>query len=115
LPIAPEWSGNLGFDYGTDLSDSMTLGFTGNARYTDDFLANEQGDQRPAATTDSFWIVDVGVRLVFNQRLRLALIGRNLADEMWNTRVSDKPGAPGQLHDTPKQGRQYVLEVQYDF
>ena len=115
LPIAPEWSGNLGFDYHTDLSDNMILGFMGNARYTDDYLANEQGDQRPAATNDSFWIVDVGVRLIFKQKIRLALICRNLADEMWYTRVSDKPGASGQLQSTPNQGRQYIVEVQYDF
>ena len=114
LARAPEIAVVAGFDTFHQISRDLGLGFSMNASYSDDYEAANIGN--PLQIQESFWKIDAGVRLVFNDRYRVSMYGRNLTDELITSRVTDSPGAALST-DTSRvvRGRQYVLEVGYDF
>jgi outer membrane receptor protein involved in Fe transport len=116
LVHAPEWSANFGFDFFTPVSGAMEFSLAANARYSDDYSGADNGD--PRGIQESFWIFDASARLSWpDSGYYLSLIGRNLGDEYYASRYSDKPGQSiGQIAvDSVRRGRQIVLELGYDF
>ncbi|MFV8816654.1 TonB-dependent receptor [Haliea sp. E17] len=81
LVRAPEWTGNIGFDYEIPLDNGMTIGFGANTRYSDDYFTNlvELSDY----TQDSYTKTSANVVLRgVDDKWEVALIGNNLEDEI---------------------------------
>ena len=116
LTRAPEWSANVGFDYYHQIREGIELSLSANARFSDEYNVVDDGD--PRAIQPSFWIFDAAARVSWlDSGFYASLIGRNLGDEFYVTRIVDKPGQSiGQLSASEvRRGRQIALEVGYEF
>ena len=90
LSVAPEWTGTLGAAYDIPVGDSMELGLSVDARYSDDYLPSGFGN--PLSRQDSFVTIDAGIRFGAEDRnWQVALIGKNLTNEFYVTGVVDGP------------------------
>ncbi|MEX6722866.1 TonB-dependent receptor [Parapedomonas caeni] len=115
-PRAPEWAVSLGFDYAVPVTDDWGLGFNGNARYSSKYNATDNGNIN--GWQKSFWQLDAGVRLKSeDDRWQLALIGRNLTNELYALYLFEKPGtgATNQIAGQPSRGRQVMLEATWRY
>jgi iron complex outermembrane receptor protein len=87
---APEFSGNLAFDWKIPVGESLTLGLGGNAVYSSSYITNNSrlNDyvQKSFATFDGR--ISFGER---NDRYRIALVGINLADKIVTQTSGDRP------------------------
>lgn len=97
LVRAPDWTGNIGFDYLTQPFSGIRLGFNGNASFSDSFFTDVVS--APGGRQKSYELYDLGARVVAeNNRWELAFIGRNLGNTYYFTRSADNPftgSAPG--------------------
>lgn len=119
LTRAPDWTANAGFDADLPLG-SWRLGFTGNTRFSSDYVAIDNGN--PFGTQKSFWMFDASARIgADGGKWELALIGRNLSNKFVTGYIAEKPGAPStpgttsQLMGLPNRGRQVMLQATVNF
>ena len=105
-----EWAGNIGFTYEMPIFGDWMLGLTGDARYSDEYPLQ---DVIGTEDEDSFWLYDASVRLFSNDnRHELAVIGRNLSDEVVRFSNQSRPfacgdsGTPGVCVDPPLRNAQ---------
>ncbi len=114
----PEWSGSLGFGYDTNVSDAFKIGFTGDMVYSDGYLTDATSS--PGGRSPSYTLFNASVRIgTTDDRYELALIGRNLTEDYFWTRTSDRPFTgtapgvtPGVLGDSVSainRGREVIL------
>lgn len=114
----PEWSGSVGFNFSTDVSDAFKLGLTGDALYSDGYITDATSS--PGGRTDSYTMFNGSISVgTIDDRYELALIGRNLTEEYYWTRTSDRPFTgtapgvtPGVLADSVSsvnRGREIML------
>jgi iron complex outermembrane recepter protein len=77
LPLAPEWSYNIGADYETDLGSSLRFYAGTSYAYTDDQFS----DLGQAGPVDSYGIWNASIGLSDPEdKVRVSLVGRNLGD-----------------------------------
>lgn len=97
LVRAPDWSGNVGFDYVSSEFSGMKLGLLGNFTFSDGFFTDVISS--PGGRQKSYQLVDAGIRLMqADDRWELALLGKNLTKEYYFTRSAANPfsgSAPG--------------------
>jgi iron complex outermembrane receptor protein len=88
-----DWAGNLGFTWETPIFEDWMLGLSGDARYSDEWpLADVIGTE----SQDSVWQYDASVRLYSSDnKYELAVIGRNLSDEVVAYSNQSRPFACG--------------------
>jgi outer membrane receptor protein involved in Fe transport len=92
-PKAPLWSGQMGFSYKWPVFADLQATFTADASYTDEY--NFTDTLRPDGVQDSFWRYDASIRVTnSSEDWEVALIGRNLSDELVVTSANDMPGQP---------------------
>lgn len=120
LSRAPEWTGTAGFEFNIPISSDFKIGLSGSTKYSDSYFAIDNGN--PSGVQSSYWLFDAGIRVSpTDDKWELALIGRNLGDEIYTGYVAEKPGAPvtpgitGQLMGLPNRGRQVLLQATYSF
>ena len=88
LPNASEWSASFGFEFDTPLSDSLHLGITGFASYTDDYATT--ATFVPGSEQASYWLLNASLSLYSSDdRWTLYVKGTNLGDEYWNLKSAD--------------------------
>ncbi|WP_176593337.1 TonB-dependent receptor [Sphingobium sp. EM0848] len=123
-PKAPRFSFQFGINYDYPLSDDLRLGFNWGAQYTSKY--NFSDALRPDAVQRGFTRYDAGVRLSsVSAGWEVALIGRNLTNELVVTSANDMPrqgsgtgtavGAPGDLNAIVERGREVHLQLSYRF
>jgi len=114
---APEWSGNVAFDWFVPLGDSLEMGLNGNAIYSGSYFTDESTltDFRQ----DSYVTFDASVSVGDpDGKWKLSLIGTNLADEIWVNTSGGRPFLPVGGDDlvlTQNRGRQVYAEVRFKF
>jgi iron complex outermembrane receptor protein len=87
---APEWSGNVGFEYTTPISDGLKLGLSTNFSFSSSFLSNPTS--QPFSRVPSYGLLDATLRLAeIDNRWELAVIGRNLTEKYYWLRSTDTP------------------------
>jgi iron complex outermembrane receptor protein len=123
---APDWTGNVGFDYETAVGAGLKLGFNGNMSFSSSYFTDPSS--KPAGRQPSYRLFDAAVRLTdANDKWEMALIGRNLTEQYYISRNSDvlftgsNPGLPpaqSVLADTlgvVSRGREVMLRFSYRF
>jgi len=87
MPLAPEFSGTVGFDYDWQLANSWRMGISSIVEFSDEYQANELNS--PFGIQDSYTRLNATIQLYSpNDSWELAVIGRNLTDEFVVTRSS---------------------------
>lgn len=121
---APEWSGNVAFDYTAPIGDSMTLGLSGNMTYSSSYFTTNVGlddyVQTSYATFDGR--ISIGAK---DDKWRIALVGVNLADKIITQTSGARPFlAPANAYGVPvgddiilnqNRGRQIFVEASVKF
>ena len=116
-----KWAGNIGVDYVFDLFNDVEMTVGALANYRDGYQA---GVFTNSYHQDSFWKVDASVSIGSTDgRWELALIGRNINDEVTvNTAIANRPqGLPDPetgFNDQLVQishGREVLLQAKYNF
>ena len=122
---APEFSGNFAFDWDIPLGDSLELGLSGNAIYSDSYFTNE--DTLTDLRQDSYVALDGSISIGHpDDYWRLSLIGVNLTDEIWINTSGGRPFLPppgnalglppgDDLVVTQNRGRQVYVEASFRF
>lgn len=126
LVRAPNWSGNIGFDYISSEFAGVKIGLNGNASHSDSFFTDVVS--APGGRQKSYQLYDASVRVMdARDRWELALVGRNLGNTYYFTRSADNPfsgSAPGGavsaslLGDTvavPSRGREIMVRATVRF
>lgn len=103
LSVAPEWTGTFGVSYDTPIGNGLMLGFSGDARYSDSYLASAFNQRE--SKMDSYVNLDASVRVgAEDGNWEVALIGKNLTNRFYVTGVVDGPstgagtGTAGGVH-----------------
>lgn len=90
LPLAPEWTANLGADYAHSLSPSVDLRLNTMVSYNGGYEISP--DLFPNSKQDPYFIFDAGVALAAdNDRWEVAFVGRNLTDEYYSSTGGNVP------------------------
>lgn len=115
---APEWAGNLAFDWAVPLSDNLELFLSGNAAYNDGYITDETSLND--YVQPSFWLLDANVSIGHpDGRWKLSLVGQNLTDKIFVIATGGRPFLqPGVGDDfvmTQNRGRQVFAEVSFKF
>jgi iron complex outermembrane receptor protein len=115
LALAPRIAGSLGFSYDTPVADWLNIGFTGDVKYVSAYWA--QDIKAPGSRQKGYAKINASVRLHNPEDTwELALIGRNLTNEMAILSATDKPGGSrNDLLGTLERGRELILQAQYRF
>lgn len=125
LARAPRIVGNAGFDYEWSVSGGLVAGLNGNASHSSSYFANPS--DQPSSRQAPYWLFDAGLR-VSNKadNWTVALIGRNLSNELYLTRINDViftgngtgTGGPAVLADNSAvlaRGREVMLRLTVGF
>ena len=123
---APEFSGNLAFDYTRPFNDSLELGLSGNVAYSGKYFANNGSltdfVQSAYATVDG--TISIGAP---GGKWKLALIATNITDKIFVNTAGPRPflagrngiGTPGtptfvppgdDIVNTVNRGRQVFIQ-----
>ena len=108
---APKFSGNIALDWSVPLSNTLELGLSGNASYSDSYWTN------PTDTIyrqPSYVAFDASISIGdADDKWKLALIGLNLTDELWTNTNAAAPFTAGDRVHTQNRGRQVFLEASF--
>ena len=120
---APEFAGNIAFDWTIPFNDSVELGMNGNLLYSSSYFTNQQ--TLTDLKQDSYVTVDGSVSVGHpDGKWRLSLIGVNLTDKIWTNTSGGRPflAGPGlglpigdDLNITQNRGRQVFVEARFKF
>ncbi|GAB5480440.1 MAG: TonB-dependent receptor [Parasphingorhabdus sp.] len=121
---APEFAGNIAFDWTIPMSDSLEFGLSGNAQYTGSYFTNE--DSINDIKQDSYVTLDGSVSVGDpDGKWKLSLVGVNLTDEIWINTSGGRPFlAPANNFGIPvgddsvvtqNRGRQVFVEASFKF
>ena len=122
---APEWAGNIAFDWTVPVNDNLEFFMSGNAAYNDGYITDE------ATLNDyvqpSFWTLDGTISVgAPDGKWKLSLIGVNLTDEIFVITSGGRPflAPPGNIAGLPagddlvltqNRGRQVFVEASFKF
>ncbi len=123
-PMAPDFSGSLGFDYETAVSGDTYFGLAANYIYKGDHSISELG--APGGTQEAYGTLDAALRVGnYAQGWQFSIIGKNLTDEYAGQWTRDQPGSgggtgtanafPADLEISPIEPRTLTMQVSYNF
>lgn len=114
---APEWSGNLAFDWEIPLGNALQLGLSGNAIYSDSYQTENSIYE---FIQDSYVAFDAAASIGHPDGLwKLSVIGVNVTDKIWTSTVGGRPflqpGVGDDLILSQNRGRQLFVEASFKF
>ncbi|SEH11519.1 iron complex outermembrane recepter protein [Sphingopyxis sp. YR583] len=114
LPRSPEWSGTLFADMALPLSGSVDFIANGGITYRSSAFLEESFN--PAAAQDSFAKFDLrlGIR-GSNKRWELAVVGKNLTDELTASHAFNTPLAAGIISKFIQPPRTIALQAKFQY
>ncbi len=111
---APDWLGNAGAQYQFPIAGDFEVGLTADVQYTSSYYANL--NLNPGSLQGSFILVDASARITTpSGRWSVAVIGRNLTNEIYATLGTDKPGGVGEVMTVAGTPRAVLLQVSGKF
>jgi len=113
--FSPEWAFNLNVDYIMPLGDTLEARGTLNVNYSDDFFV--ASDLDPIyAIQEAYTMVDLRLALgTQDGTWTVALVGKNLTDELISGNSNDQPLVPGNGFASTDRLRSYALQGTYRF
>ncbi|NIB42296.1 TonB-dependent receptor [Pseudomaricurvus alkylphenolicus] len=115
--FAPEWSGNLAFEYRHQLSDRLELKAGIDLQYMGDYLPTNDND--PVLQQDAFTKINARIQIAGDDSWTLALLGKNLTDETVSNAPDDIPlgnlGFLGSYFHFLDAPRSYEVQASYRF
>lgn len=116
-PRAPEWSGNVAFDYQLDLNESLALSLGGNVIFSDSYFTTQIS--ATDIVQDSYVTFDGRIGVGDPEgKWQLSVIGVNLNDKIWITSSGPRPFLPPGGDDrvvSLNRGRQVFVEASFKF
>ncbi|MEC3909546.1 TonB-dependent receptor [Sphingobium sp. CR2-8] len=122
---APDWSGNAGINYESDVGEHWRLGLSADASYTSSYFT--ESNLAPSSKLGGFWMLDSNIRLTQGGgHWEAALLGRNLTNrhpyQLSNSVLftGGPSGTNGPTFDADRygivnRGRQISLQLTYRF
>lgn len=113
--FSPEWAFNLNFDYRLPLGSYLEGRGILNINYSDEYFV--ASDLDPIyAQQDSYTLYDVRLSLGSQDGMwDVALIGKNLNDELISGNSNDQPLVPGNGFASTDRLRSYAVQATYRF
>jgi iron complex outermembrane recepter protein len=112
LPFAPDWKGSLRVKYSQPLSGGLTLDLGADASWQS--KTNFDLSQQPDSFQKEYTIINASVAVQSTQGWRLALVGKNLADESYATFVQSSGSNINRY--VPRDDKRYFgVTFRYDF
>lgn len=113
--FSPEWAYNLNIDYRLPIGGSLEARGVLNINYSDDFFV--ASDLDPIyAFQDSYTMYDLRLSIGRQDGLwDVALVGKNLTDELISGNSNDQPLVPGNGFASTDRLRSYALQATYRF
>lgn len=109
LSRAPDWGLQGGATYDLPITSDWTFGVSGDVRYTSGYFISTNNS--PFAYQHGFTTFDASAR-IYNKDWELALIGRNLGNEIYGVVGTDKPLGPrGQVTGNIGRPREILLQA----
>lgn len=114
-PFAPKLSASFGVSWNQPVASGMSIGLTGDVIYTDSHQT--QAARNPVSGQDSNTRFNASARLYSDDgRWEVALIGRNLSNEIYLAGSADKPGGVrGDVFGTIMRPRQLAIQTSMRF
>jgi hypothetical protein len=113
--FSPEWAYNLNVDYRVPLGGALEVRGTFNMNYSDEFFAASDLDPIYAGQ-DAYTMYDLRLALGRQDgRWDIALVGKNLTDELISGNTNDQPLVPGNAFASTERPRSYALQGMYRF
>ena len=120
LQFAPDWSGNLGFNYNFAVTADTNLVFNADAFYSDEILVAPDND--PVGVQDSYWKINARIAWEADDgQWMVAVLGKNLNDETTFNWLNDATlsgagfGFERAYFGQVEIGRSYELQLRYSF
>ena len=118
LQFAADWSGNLGLNYATPITDSLEIRASADVMFTDEFDTAGDGDE--VLVQDSYTKLNARIELASLDGVwSVALLGRNLTDEETSNWGNDIPlgqfGFAGSYFQMMEAPRSYEIQARYSF
>ena len=118
LQFAADWSGNLGLNYSTAISENLEFNASADVMFTDEYDTAADGDE--VLVQDSYTKVNARIELAnIDGVWSVALLGKNLTDEATSTWGNDIPlggfGFAGSYFQMLEAPRSYVVQARYSF
>jgi outer membrane receptor protein involved in Fe transport len=111
---APDWLANAGAQYQFPIAGDFQVGLSADVQYTSSYYVNL--NLNPGSLQDSFVLVNASARLTTpSGRWTVAVIGRNLTNEIYATLGTDKPGGLGEVLTVAGAPRAALLQVSGKF
>jgi iron complex outermembrane recepter protein len=111
---APEWIYTAGFLYEFGVGESLKMTVNADLRNTSGYFVSTT--ENPGSYQDGFTALNAGVRLgASDDAWSVALIGRNITDEIYATLGTDKPGGSGEVMAVAGEPRAVVLQLETRF
>ncbi|WP_240655010.1 TonB-dependent receptor [Croceicoccus ponticola] len=90
--VAPAWTGNLGINYETDVSDGIVFATSGNVRYSSSYLGSSFG--HPLSRQGEHAVLDATATIrTSDDRLEFSIIGKNLTNKFYISGVQEQPNS----------------------
>lgn len=116
-PRAPNWSGNIAFDWGVPMGDALELTLSGNALYSGSYYTTSTSFDD--FVQKDYFAFDAAVSVGDpDGKWKLSLIGNNLTDKLWVGSAGGRPFLPGNGDDvilSTNRGRQVFVEASFKF
>jgi len=120
LQFAPDWSGNLGFNYNFAVTADTNLVFNADAFYSDEVLVAPDND--PVGVQDSYWKINARIAWEADDgQWMVAVLGKILNDETTFNWLNDATlsgagfGFERAYFGQVEIGRSYELQLRYSF
>ncbi|MEM6774256.1 MAG: TonB-dependent receptor [Pseudomonadota bacterium] len=113
--FSPEWAYNVNIDYRMPVGNTLEARATFNMNYSDEFFV--AADLDPIyAIQDAYTMYDVRFSLGRQDGVwDVALVGKNLTDELISGNSNDQPLVPGNGFASTERRRSYALQASYRF
>ena len=113
--FSPEYAFNLNVDYRMPVGNALEVRGTFNMNYSDEFFAASDLDPIYAGQ-DAYTMYDLRLSLGRQDRMwEVALIGKNLTDELISGNTNDQPLVPGNGFASTDRLRSYAVQASYRF
>lgn len=111
--LVPDITANIGFEHATFIFDEYELITNIDVNYRSEFYTSN--DLNPFTKQDAFAKLNMRVALIYEEQWEVALVGKNLTDEVTSNFSFDLPFTKGGYANMIEPGRNFGVQFSYNF